>query len=127
MPRESANSCYAVSIAEKVGLCREKQETHLGNGILDDLLVGHIALVADKELVDALGGVTVDLLQPLLNVVESVHIGHVVDDADAVSATVVRRSNGTEALLASGIPLKQAQQLANVGSDIVCSNLRSEA
>lgn len=101
--------------------------TYLGNGVLDDLLVRHIALVADKELVDALGGVTVNLLQPLLDVVESVHIGHVVDDADAVSATVVRRGDGAEALLASCIPLQQIQLLGNIRAEQCCFNLRSEA
>ena len=46
--------------------------THLRHAVLYDLLAGQIGLVADKELVDALGGVTVDLLQPLLDVRESV-------------------------------------------------------
>ena len=79
--------------------------THLGNGVLDDLLVGHIGLVADQQLVDALGCVAVDLLEPLLHVVERVHVGDIVDDADAVGATVVRGCNGAEALLAGCIPL----------------------
>ena len=62
---------------------------YLGDGVLDNLLVGHIALVTDEKLVDALGGVAVNLLQPLLDVVERIHIGHIVDDADAVGTAVV--------------------------------------
>jgi hypothetical protein len=44
-------------------------------------------------------------LQPLLDVVEGVHVGDIVDDADAVGAAVVGGSDGSEALLAGGIPL----------------------
>ncbi len=82
--------------------------TYLGNCVLNDLLVRHIALVADEELVDALGGVAVDLLQPLLDVVEAVHIGHIVDDADAVGTAVVGRGDGAEPFLAGGIPLSRS-------------------
>lgn len=78
---------------------------YLGDCVLDHLLVGHITLVAYKQLVDALGGVSVNLLEPLLDVVEAVHIRDIVDDTDAVGATVVGRSNGAETFLAGGIPL----------------------
>jgi hypothetical protein len=79
--------------------------TYLCYGVLNDLLVRHIGLVANQQLVDALGSVTVNLLQPLLYVIERVHVGDIVDDADAVSAPVVRRCDGSETLLAGGIPL----------------------
>jgi hypothetical protein len=79
--------------------------THLCYGILDNLLVRHIGLVAHQQLVDALGSVSVNLLQPLLHVVERVHIGDIVDDADTVGAAVVRGCDGSETLLAGGIPL----------------------
>lgn len=78
---------------------------YLCNRVLDDLLVRHIALVAYKQLVDALSSVSVNLLQPLLDVVEAVHVGDIVDDADAVGASVVRRGDGSESFLASSIPL----------------------
>jgi hypothetical protein len=78
---------------------------YLCDGVLDDLLVRHIGLVADQQLVDALSRIAVDLLQPLLYVVERVHVGDIVDDADAVGAAVVRGCDGSEALLARGIPL----------------------
>lgn len=86
-------------------MTRRGSGPYLCDGVIDDLLVSHIALVADEQLVDALGGVSVDLLQPLLHVVERVHVGNIVDNADAVSATVVRGGNGAETLLAGGIPL----------------------
>jgi hypothetical protein len=44
--------------------------TYLCYGVLDHLLVRHIGLVADQQLVDTLGSVAVNLLQPLLDVVE---------------------------------------------------------
>ena len=64
-------------------------ETYLCDGVLDDLLVSHIGLVAHQQLVDALSRISVDLLQPLLYVVERVHICNIIDDADAVGAAVV--------------------------------------
>ena len=64
--------------------------SYLCDCVLDHLLVRHIALVAYEQLVDALGGVSVNLLQPLLDVVEAVHVRDIVDDADAVGTPVVR-------------------------------------
>lgn len=72
MPRLSANSCLRrlgeLNIVEQ----RRPRSSiaYLCNSVLDDLLVGHITLVANQELVDALGGVAVNLLEPLLDVVE---------------------------------------------------------
>jgi hypothetical protein len=63
--------------------------TDLRDCVLNHLLVRHIALVAHQQLVDALGCVSIDLLQPLLHVVEGVHVRHIVDDADAVCAPIV--------------------------------------
>ena len=83
------------------------RRSYLRHGVLHDLLVLHIALVADEQLVDALGGVSVNLLKPLLDVVEGVHVGHIVDHADAVGTTVVGRGDGTEPFLASSVPLEE--------------------
>lgn len=69
MPRLSANSCLKVSVYVRF-FDISAEDAHLCNVVLDDLLVGHIALVTDEELVDALGSVAIDLLQPLLDVVE---------------------------------------------------------
>lgn len=85
-------------------------ETYLGDSVLDDLLVCHIALVAYKQLVDSVCGVSVDLLQPLLDIVERVHVRDIVDDTDAMGATVVGRGDGSEAFLSSSIPLEVASQ-----------------
>lgn len=64
-------------------------ERYLCDLVVNDLLVCHIALVAYEKLVDTLCGVPVNLLKPLLNVVERVHIGNIVDDTDAMGTTVV--------------------------------------
>lgn len=79
--------------------------TNLCNSVFNDLLVFHIAFVAYKQLVDALCGVTVDFLQPLLDVIERVHVCHVVNHADSMSASVVGGCDGSESFLASCIPL----------------------
>ena len=63
--------------------------THLCNGVLNDLLVRHIGLVANEQLVDAFGSISIDLLKPLLHVVERVHVGDIVYDADAMGTTIV--------------------------------------
>lgn len=95
--------------------------THLRDAVLHDLLARQIGLVADEKLVHALRRIPVNLLQPLLDVREGVCgergkrlsavrpcpsglertvIGHVVNDDDAVCATVVRRGDSTETFLA---------------------------
>ena len=79
--------------------------TYLCDVVVHDLLVSHIALVTHEELVNTLGGVAVDLLQPLLDVVEAVHVGNIVDDANAVSAAVVRAGDCAETLLSRCVPL----------------------
>ena len=62
---------------------------YLRSGVIDDLLGGQITFVSDEELVDVLAGVPVDLLQPLLHVVEGLLVGHIVDHDDAVRAAVI--------------------------------------
>ena len=89
---------------------RGRRGTDLGRVGVDDLLGGKVALVADQQLVDALARVAVNLLQPLLDVVERHLVRDVVHDDDAVGAAVVARRDGTEALLASSIPLSNASQ-----------------
>lgn len=81
-------------------------DAYLCHGVLHHLLVLHITLVADEQLVDTLGGVSVNLLEPLLDVVERVHVSHIVHHANAVGATVVGRRDGAESFLASGVPLE---------------------
>ena len=80
--------------------------TNLCYLVLDNLLVRHIALVADKQLVHTLCRIAVNLLQPLLHVVEAVHVGDIVDNADAVCTAVVGRGNGPESFLAGSVPLR---------------------
>lgn len=79
--------------------------SHLCDRVLNHLLVCHIALVANEQLVNALCSVAVNFLQPLLDVVEGVHVGDIVDNADAVGTAVVGRGDGAETLLTGGIPL----------------------
>lgn len=66
MPMLSANSCSAVSMDASRG----NRGTYLGHCVLYGTLISHIALVADQKLVYALGGVAIDFLEPLLDVVE---------------------------------------------------------
>lgn len=61
----------------QIPTCHQKDQdwggiarAYLGDSVLNHLLVGHIALVADEQLVHAFGGITVNFLEPLLHVVE---------------------------------------------------------
>jgi hypothetical protein len=45
---------------------------NLCNAVLDDLLAGQIGFVANEELIHAFRGITVNLLEPLLDVGEGV-------------------------------------------------------
>ena len=63
--------------------------TYLRNCVLHDLLVRHITLVTYEQLVDTLCGIAVDLLEPLLYIIERIHIRNIVNDADAVRAPVI--------------------------------------
>lgn len=92
----------------QVDKCGSMQlRSYLGHCVFHNLFVLHIALVTHEQLVDAFGCVAVNFLKPLLDVVERVHVGHIVNDADAMGATVVGRSNRAETLLASRVPLER--------------------
>lgn len=45
---------------------------HLGDIVLDDAFARQVTLVADQQLVDTLGSITIDFLQPLLDIGECV-------------------------------------------------------
>ena len=92
--------------------------TDLCDSVLNDLFVRHITLVAYKQLVDTLCSISVNLLKPLLNIVEGIHISDIVDNANAVSASIVGGCDGSETFLSSGIPL----QISLLASAQVCLN-----
>ena len=76
----------------------------LCGGVVDHLLGRQVALVAHEELVHILVGVPIDLVQPLLDVVEALLVRHIINHDDPVRSAVVAGGNGAEALLASGVP-----------------------
>lgn len=65
------------------------RKPYLRHGIFHNFLVFHVALVAHKQLVDTFGCIAIDFLEPLLDVVERIHVGHIIDNTDTMSATVV--------------------------------------
>ena len=70
----------------------------------DNTLSGQIGLVTHQQLVDILSCVSVDFVQPLLYIVERFVVRNIVNNNNSMGTTVVRRCNGTETLLSSGIP-----------------------
>jgi hypothetical protein len=80
-------------------------DMYLCSIVVDSLLIYQITLIANQELVNTFSGVSVDFLQPLLDIAEGFRVRDIVDNNNAVSTSVVRRSDSTETLLTSSIPL----------------------
>ena len=74
--------------------------------------VSHIALVADENARDVVGGVLLNLIHPVLDGAEALAVSDVVGDNDAVSALVVAAGDRLEALLSCGVPDLQLNRLA---------------
>ena len=53
-------------------LVSRAQKAYLGNCVLDDLFARQIRLVAYQQLVDSFGSISINFLEPLLNVCERV-------------------------------------------------------
>jgi hypothetical protein len=107
--------------------CQESSATNLCYSVLHNLLILHIALVTDEKLVNTLCGVTVDFLQPLLDIVERVHIGHIVNHTNPMGTAVVRRGDRSEAFLAGGIPLESGESVIINNQGGLSVNVRFEA
>lgn len=70
----------------------------------------------------------VDLVQPLLNVVERLLVRHVVHDDNTVGSPVVRRRNRAEPFLARGVPLqKTTKNVDNYGVTVPFVSTREGA
>ena len=82
---------------------------------LDLPLAVHVALVSDEQLVDVLARVLVDLIQPLLDIVEALAVRDVVHDDDAVRAAVVARRDCAKALLPRSVPLRARRRRGEGG------------
>ncbi len=105
IPSRSANS-YCGSIIVILQTRRHcAPPSYLGSGILHLALGGQIGLVPHQQLVDALGGVAINLLHPLVDIGKAVCIRNVIDDNDSVRAAIVAAGDGSEALLSCRVPL----------------------
>mmetsp|Transcript_24079 Transcript_24079/g.75448 ORF Transcript_24079/g.75448 Transcript_24079/m.75448 type:complete len:263 (+) Transcript_24079:560-1348(+) len=95
----------------------EEGDANLVGKRLSSLIVHHllrreIALVPHQELVHVLVGVAVDLVEPLLDVVEALLVRHIIHHNNAVSPAVVAAGDCAEALLPGSIPNLQLDHLA---------------
>lgn len=57
--------------------------------MIDNLLGGQVALVAHKQLIDIFACISLDLLQPLLDIVKGLLVRAIVHNNDSVCATIV--------------------------------------
>ena len=71
MPSWSANS---YDIICKYFSTPTKAAAHLRDAVLHNFLAGQVGLVSDKELVDALRSISLNLLEPLLDIRESIWV-----------------------------------------------------
>jgi len=76
------------------------------------LLVHHVALVADQDLVDVVSGVLLDVSDPVPDVLERLLVSDVVHQQDPHGAPVIGRRYGAKPFLASSIPDLQLYALA---------------
>ena len=70
----------------------------------DDLLVEHVALVPDEDLVDVHVRVLLNLRDPVSDRLKGAAVRHVVDKENALCAAKVRRGNGAKPLLSGRVP-----------------------
>ena len=63
-----------------------------------------IRFVADQQFYNVLVPVLIDFGQPVLNVLERLPVGDVIDQDDSVSTLVVTGSNSLESLLSGCVP-----------------------
>lgn len=71
-----------------------------------------ITLVSHQELADIVLSVLLNFLHPPLHVVESLNVGDVVNNDDAVCAPIVCAADCAKALLPGGVPNLQLDRLA---------------
>ena len=66
--------------------------------------VGEVALVADEDARNVVGGVLLDFVHPVLDCAETLAISHIVSHNDTVGAFVVAARDSLESLLAGSVP-----------------------
>ena len=70
----------------------------------DDTFASQITFVADQQFVDILGGIPINFMQPLFDIVERFRIGHIINNNNPMCTTIIRRCNSPETFLSSRIP-----------------------
>ena len=73
--------------------------------IRNNLLSSKISLITNKYLYNILISITINFMEPSLYIVERILICYIVNNNNAMSTTIIRRSNSTETFLTSSIPL----------------------
>lgn len=101
--------------------------------------VGHVALVADEDAGDVVGGVFLDLVHPVLDGGEALAVRDVVGHDDPVRALVVAARDRLEPLLPRRVPDLQLYRLpvhfdgadlevdADGGHEVVCEDVVGES
>lgn len=72
--------------------------------ITDLSIVFEIALVTNQDLSNVWTSVGLDFVQPVLDILETLSIGDVINQNDSISSFIVSGGNGFESFLPGGIP-----------------------
>ena len=70
----------------------------------NNTLARQIGLITNEKLIDVLGCVSINLVQPLFDIAEGFLVGNIIDNDNSVSAAVVRGCNGAESFLPGCVP-----------------------
>ena len=98
----SKTICKFLGMSE---LIRPLIQTHLCNSIFNNFLIWHITLVSYQKFVYTFCCISINLLKPLFDIVERVHIGNIVNNTDSVCATIIWWCDCSESFLTGCIPL----------------------
>ena len=75
------------------------------NQVILDSRIFFTNLVSDEHLDDVVvGGVGLELVEPVVDLLEGLAVGHVVDEDGALAAAVVARGEGAKPLLPGRVP-----------------------
>jgi hypothetical protein len=82
----------------------KERERDLSSFVFDFAFIDKIAFIAHKKFVNIFTSITIDLLKPFLDVVETFNVGDIVHDNDSVGTAIVTTRDSSESLLACSVP-----------------------
>ena len=73
--------------------------------------INKIDFVTDEKLINIIASITVDFRKPLFNIIKCFSFSAIKNKNNALCTAIIRRSNSSETLLTSSIPLKMRGEI----------------